>query len=69
MHILRCTFRLSRVGLHLLQGIATVAIFYPYLTEARCFFLKQRWSTQLLKILGLHVQHEGELLLIHVNSM
>jgi 1-acyl-sn-glycerol-3-phosphate acyltransferase len=57
----RTLFRLLRVALHLLQGCATVALFYPWLNERHRLGLKKRWSRQLLAILGVRLRYHGEL--------
>ncbi|WP_126447562.1 lysophospholipid acyltransferase family protein [Sulfuricystis multivorans] len=49
---LRAAFRITRVGLHLCWGAATVAVAYPWLDERWRRALKRRWSRQLLEILG-----------------
>ena len=41
--------------LHFLQGAATVAIAYPLVAHNRRLCLKQRWSHQLLAILGIEL--------------
>ena len=49
--IVRCL----RLGLHLLWAALTVAIAYPFIRDARRLWLKQRWSRQLLEILGVRI--------------
>ena len=49
--IVRCL----RLGLHLLWAVLTVAIAYPFIRDARRLWLKQRWSRQLLEILGVRI--------------
>ncbi len=44
-----------RIGLHLLWGTLTVALIYPFIRESRKLWLKQRWSRQLLDILGVRL--------------
>jgi 1-acyl-sn-glycerol-3-phosphate acyltransferase len=41
--------------LHLLWGSATVALAYQHLTDNKRLWLKQRWSRQLLDILGIRL--------------
>ena len=55
----RTVFRLLRTALHLLWGSATVALIFPFapLTTRRA--LKQRWSRQLVKILGITLVSGG----------
>ena len=48
-------FRAVRLGLHLFWGAATVAVVYPFLRDAWRLWLKQRWSRQLLEILGVRL--------------
>ncbi|WP_284155257.1 lysophospholipid acyltransferase family protein [Sulfuricystis thermophila] len=49
---LRTAFRITRVGLHLGWGAATVAVVYPWLDDRWRRALKRRWSRQLLEMLG-----------------
>lgn len=60
----RAGFRLLRVGTHLAYGVATVALLYPILSLKRRLYLKQRWSQQLLSMLGvkLHLPNRASLL-------
>ena len=51
----RAAFRLSRVFLHVLYGATTVAAIYPLSSVAVRQRLKQRWSRQLLGMLGVSV--------------
>lgn len=48
--------RLARVGLHLGYGMATAALVYPLIGRERRLRLKQRWSRQLLGMLGVRLQ-------------
>jgi 1-acyl-sn-glycerol-3-phosphate acyltransferase len=48
-------FGCLRIGLHLLWGAVTVALIYPFVRESRKLGLKQRWSRQLLDILGVRL--------------
>lgn len=57
----RTLFRLLRVALHLIQGSATVAFFYPWLNERHRLALKKRWSRQLLAMLGVRLRFQGAL--------
>lgn len=45
-------FRLIRLALHLLQGVLTLLIVYPWSLPRRRRALKQRWAKQLLAMLG-----------------
>lgn len=47
--------RAARVGLHLVSAALTVASVYPFIGDARRLWLKQRWSRQLLDILGVRL--------------
>lgn len=57
----RTQFRLLRVALHVLQGCATVALVYPWLSEPHRLALKKRWSRQLLAMLGVRLRYQGAL--------
>lgn len=50
------TLRLARVGLHLGYGLVTAALVYPHIGRPRQLWLKQRWSRQLLGMLGVRLQ-------------
>lgn len=52
---LRRTFRLSRAGLHLLWAVGIAAFAYPLSGDALRRKLKQRWSRQLLSLLGVRL--------------
>lgn len=52
-------FRLTRVGLHLGYGLATAALVYPLVGRPSQLKLKQRWSRQLLGMLGVRLQAEA----------
>jgi len=56
LRALRAAFRLARVGLHLLQGAATVALIYPSIAEPMRLALKRRWSRQLVLALGVKLE-------------
>jgi 1-acyl-sn-glycerol-3-phosphate acyltransferase len=47
------------VGLHLCWGAATVAVAYPWIEPRLRRALKQRWSRQLLEILGIKLCVRG----------
>ena len=53
---MRAAFRLTRVGVHLLWGAATVAVAYPWIGARFQRALNQRWSRQLLEILGVRLK-------------
>jgi 1-acyl-sn-glycerol-3-phosphate acyltransferase len=52
---LRMTFRLGRAGLHLAWAVGVAAIAYPLIGDALRRKLKQRWSRQLLSMLGVRL--------------
>lgn len=47
--------RCARLGLHFLAGACAIAFVYPSAHENRRLWLKQRWSRQLLDILGIRL--------------
>ena len=49
------TLRCARLGLHLLAGACAIALVYPSADENKRLWLKQRWSRQLLDILGIRL--------------
>jgi 1-acyl-sn-glycerol-3-phosphate acyltransferase len=56
---IRGAFRLARIGLHLLWGMATVALTFPFLPVKLQRGLKARWSRQLLDVVGVHLRFSG----------
>ena len=48
-----------RIGLHLIQGVLTIALVCPLLGARRRLQMRQRWSRALLGILGIEVQTTG----------
>ncbi len=52
-------FRLARVGLHLGYGLTTAALVYPLIGRPAQLKLKQRWSRQLLDMLGVRLQADA----------
>ncbi|MDD5298031.1 MAG: lysophospholipid acyltransferase family protein [Rhodocyclaceae bacterium] len=52
---MRAACRISRFALHLAYGVATVAMVYPFAGGALRVWLKQRWSRQLLSMLGVRL--------------
>jgi 1-acyl-sn-glycerol-3-phosphate acyltransferase len=52
----RAIFRLARTALHLANGMLTAALVYPFITQGSRRALKQRWSRQLLSVLGVHLK-------------
>lgn len=55
----RSLFRLSRTLLHLLQGVLTVALIFPWLSQNLRLSLKRRWSRQLLAMLGVRLRYRN----------
>lgn len=56
---IRAAFRLVRCALHLLSGLAMVAVIFPTLRSRGRLVLKARWSSQLLNMLGVRLQVGG----------
>src|SRR5712671_779426 len=54
-------FRLARLALHLLRGLAIAWLRYPKLTEAQRQAEKRRWSRTLLSILSVSVREKNAL--------
>ena len=52
-------FRLCRVGLHLLTGLAACALVFPWAGQARRNGITRRWSRKLLAICGVSVEQDG----------
>jgi 1-acyl-sn-glycerol-3-phosphate acyltransferase len=59
MHGLRATWRLLRMALHLLHGMALMALRFPALDAAGRRARVQSWSTALLRMAGLQLQVRG----------
>ena len=57
--LLRAT-RWTRLGLHLLQGVLTIAAVYPFTARDTHQALRRRWSLGLLRVLGMRLEHRGE---------
>lgn len=53
------SFRLLRVGLHLAHGLVVAGLVYPWLGRPARLRLKQRWSRQLLAMLGVRLEIVG----------
>lgn len=53
---LRTRWRLVRVGVHLGYGLAVAAVVYPLVGRPLRLSFKQRWSRQLLGMLGVRLQ-------------
>ncbi len=58
-HILISMFRGCRLALHFLYGML-LAVFYPRLNQARQRRILKTWSRQLLNILNIGIQTEGQ---------
>lgn len=56
---LRRTWRGLRLGLHLAEGLATVALAYRWMSPARQRRTKQVWSARMLGILGINLDFQG----------
>lgn len=54
------TTRWARLGLHLLQGVLTIATVYPFTGRDTRQALRRRWSWGLLRVLGMRLEHRGE---------
>ena len=52
--LLRAT-RWTRLGLHLLQGVLTIAAVYPFTARDTHQALRRRWSLGLLRVLGMRL--------------
>lgn len=53
---LRATYRLGRVACHLLNGVLTIALVYPFVRAPIRLSLKQAWSHNLLTMLGVRLR-------------
>jgi 1-acyl-sn-glycerol-3-phosphate acyltransferase len=56
---LRAAARLSGLGLHLLLGLATIALLFPWIAPKLQRKLKRRWSRRLLSVLGVELRVVG----------
>lgn len=52
--------RLTRLALHVLRGLLTVALRFPFFTPARRRAAVKRWSQSLLQLLGVRLHVHGE---------
>ncbi|MEP6702497.1 MAG: lysophospholipid acyltransferase family protein [Betaproteobacteria bacterium] len=52
-------YRLTRTVVHLLEGLATTAILFPFAAHASRQRMIQRWSQRLLRILAVELEHSG----------
>lgn len=55
----RAALRLARAALHLMWGVATVTVVFPFLPDRARLALKSRWSRQLLDVLGVRLRSCG----------
>ncbi|GAA5172632.1 lysophospholipid acyltransferase family protein [Viridibacterium curvum] len=60
MATLRSTFRLSLVALHIVAGLLTLRCIFPFINEAAKKRTKQRWSRNLLRVLGVRMEMWNE---------
>ena len=56
---IRLAWRLARLVLHLLQGLATCALVFPWASAALRERLVRRWSAHLLRICRVEVEQQG----------
>ena len=59
MKTLRALWRLARVLVHALYGMAICAVAFPFVQPARRMRIVGRWSAQLLTVLGIALQRSG----------
>lgn len=59
--LLTRSLRLLRLAAHLLRGLLTVALFFPFYAKRRQVHAVLSWSADLLRILGVRVRIHGEL--------
>jgi 1-acyl-sn-glycerol-3-phosphate acyltransferase len=55
----RAAYRLARAALHVLWGVAIVALLFPRISEPRRLTFKARWSRELLAVFGARLAIEG----------
>jgi len=53
-------WRYLRLALHLVQGVATIALVYPFTARTTHQALRRRWSRRLLGVLGIELEARGE---------
>jgi 1-acyl-sn-glycerol-3-phosphate acyltransferase len=54
--------RLTRLALHMLQGMLTIATLFPFYSAARRGLAVKRWSKVLLDMLGVQLHVHGEMI-------
>ncbi len=59
MNTVRALWRLGRVFVHALYGLAICALVFPFLAPARRMRIVGRWSAQMLAVLGIELRHSG----------
>lgn len=52
-------WRILRTAVHLIQGVLTTALVYPFCRPDTRLALRQRWSRRLLTLLGIQLQIDG----------
>lgn len=57
---IQLAWRLARLVLHLVQGLATCALVFPWAGDARRERLVQRWSARLLRICRVRLERAGD---------
>ena len=55
----KLAFRLGRVAIHVVEGLVTCALLFPFLTQQRRNRHIQGWSRRLLNIFGVRVRNVG----------
>ena len=53
------TMRFARVALHLISGVAIVALVFPFLNSTRRAHFVRRWSARLLDVLAVRIKFVG----------
>jgi len=53
---IRGNWRLLKLGIHLLAGIATVRFVFPLVSPVRRARIRNRWALDMLHLLGIHVR-------------
>jgi 1-acyl-sn-glycerol-3-phosphate acyltransferase len=59
LNTVRALWRLGRVFVHALYGLAICALVFPFLAPARRMRIVGRWSAQMLAVLGIELRHSG----------
>lgn len=53
-------WRYGRLALHIVQGLLTVALVYPWCRRPAHQALRRRWSAGMLRVLGIELEARGE---------